>query len=146
TVEREKVTSPDPQGGTRARPAPDATAVWIAEAIDAPPGTRALGWGDFDNDGSDELLTGWPAAVWKRMSSARWQRVASVAEMKACGTVAALDINADGLADILCINGNSGTVARNETALPWIRHVIATGFRNQSAAPGDFASHGLVDV
>ena len=66
------------------------------------------------------------------------QRVASVPEMKACDSVAALDVDADALADILCTNGNSGTVARNETPLPWIRHVLATGFRNQSAAPGDF--------
>jgi hypothetical protein len=146
TVEREKVSAPDPQGGTRARPAPDAAGAWTPETLDAAAGTRALAWGDFDNDGSEELLTGWPAAVWKHMPSGRWQRVGSVPEMKACDSVAAVDIDSDGLADIVCTTGNSGTVARNETPLHWIRHVIATGFRNQSAAPGDFAGHGLVDV
>src|SRR5436309_1279672 len=73
TVEREKVAAPDPQGGTRARPAPDAASAWTPETIDAKAGTRALAWGDFDNDGSDELLTGWPAMVWKRMPSGKWQ-------------------------------------------------------------------------
>jgi hypothetical protein len=66
--------------------------------------------------------------------------------MKACDSVAAIDLDGDGLADIICTTGKSRTVARNQTVLPWVRHVIATGFRNQSAAPGDFAGHGLIDV
>src|SRR5438270_11209205 len=65
TVERETVAPPDPQGGTRARPAAAAGGHWTPEGLGAPPGTQALAWGDFDNDGSDELLTGWPAAIWK---------------------------------------------------------------------------------
>jgi hypothetical protein len=146
SVERENVAAPDPQGATHARPAASPGAQWTPESLPAASGTQALAWGDFDNDGSDELLTGWPAAIWKRAASGDWERFATVPSLPKSETVAALDLNGDGLADIVAINGTHRTVAWNESKMPWIRHVIATGFRNQSAAPGDFTGHGRVDV
>ena len=146
TVERESVTPPDPQGGTRARPVAVPGAEWTPEIVPVATGTQALAWGDFDNDGSDELLTGWPAAIWKRTAGGNWERIATVPSLAKSETVAALDLNSDGLADIVAINGNVRTVAWNESNLAWIRHVIAAGFRNQSAAPGDFTGNGHVDV
>ena len=50
------------------------------------------------------------------------------------------------LADIISANASGVTVFWNETALPWARHVIAQGFRNQSAAAGDFSGPGRMDV
>ena len=66
-VEREPVVPPDPQKGTQARPAKMPGAHWIRETVTpAAPGSRIIGWGDFDNDGSEELLIGWPAIICKR--------------------------------------------------------------------------------
>jgi len=146
TLERETVAQPNPQQGTRARPSAVAEALWTKETVPAPPGSKALGWGDFDNDGSDELLIGWPAAIWKRSAAGTWERLAVVPSLKRSDSVKVLDGNRDGLADIFCSDGKIETVAWNETKLPWIRHVIATGFRNQTAAPGNFSGHGRVDV
>jgi hypothetical protein len=146
TVEREPVVPPDPQKGTAARPVPVAGAAWIRERVPAPRGAAALGWGDFDDDGSDELLTGWPAAIWKRMPDGEWAQLARVPSVKKTTEVAIADLNHDGLADITFGIGKDRMIAWNETRLPWVRHVIATGFRNQSAAPGDFAGQGRVDV
>ncbi len=141
-VEREPVAVPDPQGATHARPVTLPGAAWTKETVPAAPGSKALGWGDFDDDGSDELLTGWPAAIWKRRSGGNWERVASVPGLKRSGDIAVSDVNRDGLADIV----SSAWVAWNETRLPWIRHMIASGFRDQSAVPGDFSGNGRMDV
>jgi hypothetical protein len=113
-VEREPVAAPDPQGGTRARPAALPGAAWIRETVPAAPGSRALARGDFDNDGSDELLTGWPAAIWKRTPDGKWQRLASIPSLEKSAGVSAVDLNHDGLADIV----SSGAVAWNQTRLP----------------------------
>jgi FG-GAP-like repeat len=146
TVEWENVVTPDPQSGTRTRPAVAAGATWTAEALPTANGMQSLAWGDFDDDGSDELLTGWPAAIWKRSAAGAWQRIASVPSLKKSERVAVRDLNGDGLADIVAIDDDVRTVAWNESKLPWIRHIIATGFRNQSAAPGNFTGKDGVDV
>ena len=72
-VEHEPVVTPDPQKATQARPTPLPGAPWIRETVSAAPaGAQIIGWGDFDNDGSDELLIGWPAIVCKRMGDGQW--------------------------------------------------------------------------
>jgi len=56
------------------------------------------------------------------------------------------DSNRDGLADITAIGPSEVTVFWNFSPQPWVRHVIAQGFRDQSAAAGDFAGAGRMDV
>jgi hypothetical protein len=102
--------------------------------------------GDFDNDGSDELLIGWPAVVCKRTGDGKWVRVGAVPALKRSATTRIVDSNRDGLADIIAADEAGVTVFWNETALPWVRHVIAQGFRNQSAAARDFNGAGRMDV
>ena len=56
------------------------------------------------------------------------------------------DVNHDGLADIVMKNGSQTTIFVNAIALPWVRHVIASGFRDQTALSADFTGHGKLDV
>src|SRR3954454_7255116 len=71
-VEREPVTQPAPQRGAVARSAA-AGAPWIRESVTpAPAGAQIIGWGDFDNDGCDELLSAWPATSGRRATGPAW--------------------------------------------------------------------------
>src|SRR5436190_4862578 len=145
-VEREPVTPPDPQKGAAARSAA-AGAPWIRETVtSAPAGAQLIGWGDFDNDGSDELLIGWPAIICKRSGDGTWAQIGTVPSLKRSAKIQIVDSNRDGLADIVATEGFRATLFLNETALPWVRHIIAEGFRNQSAAAGDFTGTGRLDV
>ena len=147
TVEREPVVPPDPQKGTQARPTPVPGAPWIREAVTAaPPGSRIIGWGDFDNDGSDELLIGWPAIICKRTGDGTWVRIGAVPALPRSAEIRIADSNGDGLADITAVGRSEVTVFWNELPQPWVRHVIAQRFRDQSAAAGDFAGAGRMDV
>ena len=150
-VEREPVVAPDPQKTTQARPTAVAGAPWAVEPIRetvpvASAGAQIIGWGDFDNDGSDELLIGWPAIICKRTGDGKWVRIGSVPALKRSAITQIADSNGDGLADIISSDASGVTVFRNETALPWVRHVISQGFRNQSAAAADFTGGGRMDV
>jgi FG-GAP-like repeat len=145
-VEREPVEAADPQRETSARPKALPGAAWIRESVPAAPGSKALGWGDFDNDGSDELLSGWPAAIWKRAASGKWEKLGAVPSLRKAASVTVADMNGDGLADIVSSDGKTNTVQWNEARLPWVRHVIASGFANQSTVPGDFTGRGRMDV
>jgi hypothetical protein len=146
TVEREPVAEPDPQKGTLSRPKPIEGATWVRESIPAPSGTRALAWGDFDNDGSDELLIGWPARVFKREPSGGWAEVPSHLKLRGAKRVVAADINHDGLADIVAQEDDAVIILLNDSRLPWLRHVIAAGFRNQTALAADFTGDDRLDV
>ena len=145
-VEREPVIVPDPQKGTRARPEALAGKPWIRETVTAAPaGAKPIGWGDFDNDGSDELLVGWPAVVCKRTAEGTWVRIGELAA-KRPAMVRIMDWNEDGLADVVAAEAGGVTLYHNETALPWVRHVIAQGFRSQSAVAANFSGLGRMDV
>jgi len=145
-IEREPVSEPDPQKETLRRPAPIPGEAWVVESPGcAPPSAKFLGWGDFDADGSDELLVGWPAAICKRQPDGKWVLVAEVPAIARGSNVIVADVDGDGLADII-LPGNHPQVFRNETRLPWIRHVVAQGFRTQTVAAADFMSHGRLDV
>ena len=142
-IEREPVLTQDPQKGTLARPVPEPGGTWFREMVaPALSGGHALGWGDFDGDGSDELLAGWPAAIWKRSPDGHWSRLAEIRRMKRGDDVAVGDWNNDGLADVAV----SGTVYWNETKLAWVRHVIVRGYRTQTVVAGDFTGRGGLDV
>jgi hypothetical protein len=146
-VEREPAAAPDPQKTTQARPKPVAEQPWIREAIaGAPVAAQILGWGDFDNDGSDELLIGWPAVIYKRNGEGKWLPLGAVPALKRSADIRITDSNHDGMVDIISANASGVTVFWNETSLPWVRHVISQGFRNQSAAAGGFTGAGRMDV
>lgn len=145
-VEREPVSEPDPQKTTLPHPVPIPGAAWVSELPGcAPPSAKFLGWGDFDADGSDELLVGWPAMICKRKPDGAWVRVAEVKAIPRESNIVVADGNGDGLADIV-LPGNHPQVFWNETRLPWIRHVIAHGFRTQTIVAADFAGHSRLDV
>src|SRR5690349_19360764 len=94
-VEREAVADPDPQKGTAARPRTEQGGRWFRENIPAPHGSQALSWGDFENDGSDELLAGWPLQVFKRESSGRWVELNSNLKLPRSQRALAIDLNHD---------------------------------------------------
>jgi VCBS repeat protein len=144
----EPTLAPDPQKGTLAKPAAVPGAAWIAEPLrGAPSHAQTLGWGDFDGDGSDELLLGWPAEIWKRNPGGQWVKLASVPVSRSADQITISDVNEDGLADIAISNS---TLYLNTTVLPWRRHVVARGFKDQTAVAANFADHfadgGRLDV
>lgn len=146
-VEREPAATPDPQKGTQPRPAAVTGAAWTREAVTAAPaGAQIIGWGDFDNDGSDELLIGWPAIICKRTGDGKWIRIGEITALKKSSAARIVDWNQDGLADIVSEDASRVTVFQNDTALPWVRHVIAKGFRAQSAVAANFSGSGHMDV
>jgi hypothetical protein len=146
TVERQPVLTQDPQKETLATPVPAKDAPWIREPVLGGVRERALAWGDFDGDGSDELLVGWPLRILKRNAEAKWIEVKLQLKLAHAQKIVLADLNHDGLADIVAVDGNNLMVLMNDTAVPWVRHVIASGFKNQTALPGDFAGDGSVDV
>jgi hypothetical protein len=145
-VEREPVAEPDPQKGTLGGPKPISGVPWLHENVPAAPGSQALSWGDFNNDGSDELLVGWPLRIFKREPTGKWIEMSSDLKLLRSQDVLAIDLNHDGLADIVARRGDAAIVLWNETPLRWLRHVITAGFRNQTALPGNFAGTGRQDV
>ena len=87
-MEREPVVAPDPQKATQRAPPQSPAQPWIRETITAvPAGAQIIGWGDFDNDGSDELLVGWPAIICKRTGDGKWVRVGAVPALKRSATL-----------------------------------------------------------
>src|SRR5436190_397197 len=106
-VERESVVAPDPQKGAQARRPAVAGAPWIRETVTpAPAGAQIIGWGDFDNDGSDELLIGWPAIICKRSGDGAWVQIGTVPSLKRSAKIQIVDSNMDGLADIVATEGS----------------------------------------
>lgn len=143
-VYREPTLAINPQKETLRKPAVESGVPWIAEPLSGNGrGAQMLGWGDFDGDGSDELLLGWPAAIWKRSPSGEWAKIASVPLAHGAGTVAVGDVNADGLADIAV---SASTFYRNVTRLPWRRNIVSEAFKDQTAVAANFTDHGRMDV
>jgi hypothetical protein len=143
-VYREPARAPDPQKGTLRTPAVETGAPWIAEPLSGiGRNSQMLGWGDFDGDGSDELLLGWPATIWKRSSDGRWAKLASVPLGRSAGQIVVGDLDGDGLADIAV---STSTVYRNTTRLVWRRNVISSAFQDQTAIAANFTGRGRMDV
>ncbi|MEX2261076.1 MAG: FG-GAP-like repeat-containing protein [Bryobacteraceae bacterium] len=128
---------------------------WAREVIETQlTGAHALGWGDFDGDGADELAVGWRdkqfgVAVYKRGSENRWSRAGIVDDggMAAEDLVVA-DLNGDGRPEIIAGGRSTKNVKIywNESKPQWTRHVVAEGYRNQTAIAADFTGDGKVDV
>jgi len=151
----EEPTNPhDPQGAPRAAPAAVAGASWRREVIESQLGqAHALGWGDFDGDGSDELAAGWRGkpfgvAVYKREADGRWSKTMVDDGGMATEDLAVEDLNGDGRPEIIAVGRATGNVKIywNESEAAWRRHVVATGFRNQTAIAADFTGDRKADV
>ena len=70
-------------------------------------GAHALGWGDFDGDGDDELAVGWRqgkygVAIYKRAINGNWSRFLLVDDgAMAAEDLAVADLNGDGRPEII---------------------------------------------
>lgn len=147
TIERDPIEEPNAQKETKATPEEIPGAPWIKEPLPVKLAEAdVLGWGDFDGDGSDELLAGWPAAIWKRNGKGQWVEIASVVGLRRSETIAVVDANRDGLADIVVSSGEKPILYRNETRLSWVRHVISSGYKTQTAVAADFNGDGRLDI
>ena len=79
-------------------------------------GAHALGWGDFDGDGSDELAVGWRQgkygiAVYKQGSGGNWQRSLLVDDGgMAAEDLAVADLDGDGRPEIVAVGRATANV------------------------------------
>lgn len=153
----EPVLPYDPQTRTLTRPVAVAQKLWAREEIETGlVQAHALGWGDFDGDGSDELAVGWRnngrekdygVAIYKRAPDGKWTKQAVDAGV-AVEDLAVEDLNGDGRPEIIA-GGRATSNIRiywNESKPAWKRHVITTGFPNFTANAADFTGDGKVDV
>jgi hypothetical protein len=168
-VYEEPVEVMNPQGGTKlARPAV-AEQLWMRTEIETGlEQAHALGWGDFDGDGSDELVVGWRnkphgLALYKRMPNAlgatptaalpgplperKWRKQ-FIDDGVAVEDLAVEDFNGDGKPDFVAVGRSTGNVRIywNEPAPEWVRHEVERGYANQTAIAADFTDDGKVDV
>lgn len=100
-------------------------------------GGHALGWADFDGDGSDELAFGFRGkdtgiALLKRDGAGKWQRILRIDEAAMSPedlTIA--DLNADGQPDLIACGRATQNIRIyfNEWRKPWVRHVASSGER-----------------
>lgn len=158
----------NPQGGTHlVRPA--LPGEWRRTEIETGlQQAHALGWGDFDGDGSDELIAGWRnkphgLALYKRVPNPAsvtptaalpgppgpqsWRKQ-FIDDGVAVEDLAVDDFNGDGKPDFVAVGRSTGNVRIywNESTPDWIRHEVARGYPNQTAIAGDFTKDGKVDV
>lgn len=104
-------------------------------------GGHALGWADFDGDGSDELAFGFRGkdtglAVLKRSVEGKWERVARVDEAgMSPEDLTIADLNGDGRPEIIACGRATQNVRIywNEWKPKWVRHVVTAGERAYAA-------------
>ncbi len=115
---------------------------------------HALGWGDFDGDGADDLAVGWRdknfgVAVYQRSGAGKWARTALVDDGgMAAEDIDVADLNGDGLADIIGVGRKTANIKIywNETKPAWRRHEVVKGFANHTAIAADFTGDGKKDI
>ena len=116
---------------------------------------HALGWGDFDSDGADELAVGWRdkkggVAIYKRAADGKSAAITSVDDGgMATEDLAVADLNGDGRPEIVAVGRATKNVKiywNESDARQWTRHVIVEGFANMTAIAADFTGSGKVDV
>jgi hypothetical protein len=150
----EEPTEPaNPQAGTKLIPPAVAGALWKRTEIETGlTQAHALGWADFDGDGSEEVAAGWRnkphgLAYYKRQPSGSWAKHA-IDDGVAVEDLAVDDLNADGRPDIIAVGRATANVRIywNENQPQWTRHEITRGFPNQTAIAADFTGDGRPDV
>ena len=157
-IYEEPTEAPDPQAGTRLRPVTRPGELWLRSEIETGLNqAHALGWADFDGDGSDELAVGWrnkPAAggsygvaVYKRMPGGQWEKTA-VDDGVAVEDLAVEDLNGDGRPEIIAAGRSTANVRIywNQTQPQWLRHEVSRGFPNYGVIAADFTGDGQVDI
>ncbi|MBM3737435.1 MAG: VCBS repeat-containing protein [Acidobacteria bacterium] len=152
-VYEEPVEDHTPQAGTQVVRKAVPNQQWKRNVIESNlQQAHALGWADFDGDGSDELAVGWRnkpfgVAVYKRMPDGKWDKT-MVDDGMATEDLAVGDLNGDGRPEIVGVGRATQNVRIywNETKPQWTRHVVATGFANSTAIAADFTGDGKPDV
>jgi hypothetical protein len=152
-VYEEPTEAPNPQGPAHPNPVPIPNQLWKREVIETGLNqAHALGWGDFDGDGSDEVAVGWRGkphgvALYKRLPAGAWSKT-MVDDGVAAEDLAVADLNNDGRPEIIAVGRATANVRIywNESQPDWPRHVVATGFPNQTAIGADFTGDGRPDV
>ena len=127
---------------------------WPRQVIeDQLTGAHALGWGDFDGDGNDELAVGWRdkkpgVAVYKRGADGKWSKQMVDDGGMATEDLAVADLDADGRPEIVAVGRATGNVKIywNQSRAAWPRHVITEGYQNMTAIAADFTGDRRADV
>ena len=150
----------NPQFGARVTPQPIEGLPWQRTVIESDLSqAHALGWGDFNGDGSDEIAVGWRGkpfglAVYKKMPTPPnrrtplWRKFMVDSGGMATEDLAVADLDGDGRPEIIA-GGRATANIRiywNSTDPPWKRHVITQGFFNFTAIAADFTGDGKPDV
>ncbi len=142
-----------PQGAIRNKPVAIPGQTWTRQVIETGLSqAHALGWGDFDGDGSDELAVGWRGtpygvALYKQSPDLSWKKT-MVDDAMAAEDLVVADLNADGRPEIIAVGRATANVRIywNETAPQWTRHLVTQGYHNQTAIGADFTGDGKPDV
>ncbi|MCI0364977.1 MAG: VCBS repeat-containing protein, partial [Phycisphaerales bacterium] len=131
----------------------EAKGVWPRNTIeDQLTGGHALGWGDFDGDGREELAAGWrdkkPGVAVYKLRDGKWSKQIIDDGGMATEDLAVADLNGDGLPEIVAAGRATSNIKIywNESKAAWVRHVVAAGYANQTAIAADFTGDGLPDV
>jgi hypothetical protein len=94
----------------------EAVGLWPRKVIEESlTGGHALGWGDFDGDGDDELAVGWRekkggVALYKRAADGSWKKEMVDDGGMATEDVAVADLDGDGRPEIIAVGRATGNV------------------------------------
>ncbi|MCC6588586.1 MAG: VCBS repeat-containing protein [Bryobacterales bacterium] len=159
----------NPQGGTKVDRPVIPNQNWVRFVIETGlTQAHALGWGDFDGDGSDELIAGWRnkphgLALFQRVPNPssvtptvalpgppgpqKWDKQ-PIDDGVAVEDLAVDDFNGDGKPDFVAVGRSTANVRIywNESTPEWVRHKVASGYQTLTAVAADFTGDGVADI
>lgn len=152
-IYKEPTKALDAAQGTLSKPEAIPDKLWQREVIEENLSqAHALGWADFDGDGSDELAVGWRGkpygvAWYKRQPDGKWSKT-MVDDGMAAEDLTVGDLNGDGKPEIIAVGRTTANVRIywNESETAWKRHVVAKGYFNFTAIAANFTGRGKADV